>query len=128
MHETIISTERVYDGNLVKLDLHQVELPDGQHSKREIVRHPGAVAVVAFDDEQNVILVRQYRLAADKIMLEIPAGTLNPGETPEECAFRELQEETSYRPGKIELLGGIYTAPGYMEFPPKSGVGEKDIH
>ncbi|MDX1994968.1 MAG: NUDIX hydrolase [bacterium] len=113
MQEKIVSTQTLYDGRIVKLDLHEVELPNGQHSKREIVRHPGAVAVVAFDTEGKVLLVRQYRTAAGKVLLEIPAGTLNPNEPPLDCAVRELQEETGYRPGKIDSMGGIYTAPGY---------------
>ena len=113
MHEKITHTESIYSGRVVKLVVHDVELPDGKSSKRELVQHPGAVAVVALDAEQNVLLVRQYRIAADQILLEIPAGTLNPGEDPEACAVRELQEETGYRPGQIEKIGGIFVAPGY---------------
>jgi ADP-ribose pyrophosphatase len=113
MREKITHTARVFDGNLIKLDVHKVKLPDGKHSKREIVQHPGAVAIVALDAKQQIFLVRQFRLAADKVMLEIPAGTLEPGETPEDCARRELQEEIGYSPKKLESLGGIYTAPGY---------------
>ncbi len=111
--ETTLHSQRLYDGRIVKLDLLDVRLPDGNEARREIIRHPGAVAVVALDAAQNVLLVRQYRTAADKILLEIPAGTLNPGEDPLACAERELQEETGYRPGKLEAMGGIYTAPGY---------------
>ena len=113
MHEKITHTESIYSGRVVKLVVHDVELPDGKPSKRELVQHPGAVAVVALDDAQNVLLVRQYRIAADQILLEIPAGTLDPGEEPEVCAVRELQEETGYRPGQIEKIGGIFVAPGY---------------
>lgn len=113
MHEKIIHTARIYDGHLVKLDLHKVELPDGTRSKREIVQHPGAVAIVALDDNDNVLLVRQFRLAAGEIMLEIPAGTLDPGESPETCARRELQEEVGYDPQELRSIGGIFTAPGY---------------
>ena len=113
MHERIIHTARIYDGYLVKLDLHKVELPDGKHSKREVVKHPGAVAIVALDDEGNVLLVRQFRLAAGDIILEIPAGTLDPEESPENCARRELQEEVGYEPKMLESIGGIFTAPGY---------------
>jgi ADP-ribose pyrophosphatase len=113
MQEKTLKTRRVYDGRLVQLDLCEVELPNGAHSQREIVRHPGAVAMVAFDESGQVLLVRQYRMAADEIMLEIPAGTLNPDEPPADCARRELQEEVGYRPRKLLSLGGFYAAPGY---------------
>ena len=113
MKETTLRTERIYSGRIVKLDVIDVRLPDGKETTREIIRHPGAVALVALDAEQRVLLVRQYRNAADKILLEIPAGTLHPDEAPLACAERELQEETGYRPGKLEPLGGIYAAPGY---------------
>lgn len=113
MHEKITHTEEIYKGRVVNLVIHDVELPDGKPSKRELVRHPGAVAVVALDDQRNVLLVRQYRIAADRVLLEIPAGTLNPNEAPDTCAIRELQEETSLKPGKLEKLGGIFVAPGY---------------
>lgn len=113
MEETIVSTRKVYSGKIVKLDVHEVILPDGQHSKREQIRHPGAVAVVALDEQQNLILVRQFRLAAKQIMIEIPAGTLYPEEPPEECAIREMQEETGYKPARLEALGGFFVAPGY---------------
>lgn len=113
MHETIVDTKNIYSGRLVTLDLHEVQLPNGEHSKREVVTHPGAVAVVALDDDHSVLMVRQFRLPAGKVLLEIPAGTLDPGESPEACASRELQEETSYKPNYLESLGGIYTAPGY---------------
>ncbi|MBC7871599.1 MAG: NUDIX hydrolase [Chitinophagaceae bacterium] len=113
MEEKIVSTQQIYDGRIVKLELHEVELPNGQHSKREIVRHPGAVAIIALDKNGDVLMVRQFRLAAGKVLLEIPAGTLNPNEAPIDCAVRELQEETGYKPGKIEPIGGIFVAPGY---------------
>ena len=113
MKEITLRTERVYSGRIVKLDVLDVRLPDGKEARREIIQHPGAVALVALDAEQQVLLVRQYRTAADKILLEIPAGTLHPGEAPLVCAERELQEETGFRPGKLEPLGGIYAAPGY---------------
>ncbi|MCC6613957.1 MAG: NUDIX hydrolase [Anaerolineae bacterium] len=91
----------------------QVELPDGKTSQREIIQHPGAIAIVALDADQQVVLVRQFRTAADRVLVEIPAGTLNPGEEPLVCAERELQEEAGYFPGKLEPLGGIFVAPGY---------------
>lgn len=113
MKETTLRTERIYEGRIVKLDVMDVRLPDGNEARREIIRHPGAVAIVAADADGSILLVRQYRTAADRILLEIPAGTLHPGEDPLLCAERELQEETGYRPGTLEPLGGIYTAPGY---------------
>lgn len=112
MQETITHKEQVYDGRIVHLELLDVTLPNGETAKRELVRHPGAVAIVPLIGE-DVLLVRQYRIAAGQTMLEIPAGTLNPGEAPLICAERELQEETGYKPGVLEPLGGIFTAPGY---------------
>ncbi len=112
MQETITHEERVYDGRVVHLAVLDVTLPNGASAKRELVRHPGAVAIVPLIGE-DVLLVRQFRIAAGRVMLEIPAGTLNPGEDPLVCAERELQEETGYKPGAIEHLGGIFVAPGY---------------
>ncbi len=113
MREIITKTQHLYSGRIISLDLHDITLPDGETSIRERVIHPGAVAIVPLDGDGNVLLVRQYRLAADQIMFEIPAGTLKPGEDPAVCAVRELQEETGYRPGKLESLGGLFVAPGY---------------
>jgi ADP-ribose pyrophosphatase len=113
MRETIVGTQEIYLGRVVKLFLHEVELPDGKHSQREVVKHPGAVAIVALDDQRNVLLVRQFRLPAAQVLREIPAGTLEPNEDPTDCALRELQEETGFRPTKLESLGGIFVAPGY---------------
>jgi ADP-ribose pyrophosphatase len=113
MHETIVSSNRIYAGKIVTLDVQEVELPDGQHSMREVIQHVGAVAVVALDDAGRVLLVRQFRSAVRSVQVEIPAGVRNPAESPSDCAIRELQEETGYRPGKLEPLGGLFTAPGY---------------
>lgn len=113
MQETIISSDDIFNGRVVHLLLHTVKLQDGSESKREVVKHPGAVAVVALDDQQNVLMVRQFRLPANQVLYEIPAGTLEDSEGPEACAIRELQEEIGYKPGKMESLGGFYTAPGY---------------
>ncbi|PJF28336.1 MAG: ADP-ribose pyrophosphatase, partial [Phototrophicales bacterium] len=113
MNETILRTESIYEGRVVRLVLLDVQLPNGSLARRELVRHPGAVAIVALDSAQHLLLVRQFRIAADQILLEIPAGTLEPGESPLDCAKRELQEETGFHPGRIESIGGIYVAPGY---------------
>jgi ADP-ribose pyrophosphatase len=113
LDEKTLSSEPVYLGKLVKLFVETVELPDGNRSMREIVKHPGAVAMVPLLASGEVVLVRQFRGAADRVLLEIPAGTLEAGEEPLAAAGRELQEEAGYRPGKLERLGGEYTAPGY---------------
>lgn len=113
MIEKPLRSERLYDGRVIKLDRVEVELGSGRQSVREIVRHPGAVAIAALDPAGDVLLVRQFRLAAERVMLEIPAGTLEVGEEPRACAERELQEETGYRPGTLEAIGGFFVAPGY---------------
>jgi len=113
LEEKVIGSEPVYLGKLIKLYVDTVELPNGETSRREIVRHPGAVAMVPLLDNGDVVLVRQFRLAANRITLEIPAGTLHPDEDPLEAVTRELQEEAGYRPGTITRLCGEYTAPGY---------------
>jgi ADP-ribose pyrophosphatase len=91
----------------------KVVLPGGRETTREIASYPDCVAIVAVDAEDNVILVRQYRHAVGRELLELPAGGIEPGEEPEESARRELEEETGYKAGKMERIGGAYTAPGY---------------
>jgi len=113
MQEKILSTEKIYSGRVINVAVHDVLLPDGTRTKRELVQHPGAVAIVALAPRRKVLLVRQFRIAAGKVLSEIPAGTLRPNEPPEQCAIRELQEETGYKPGQLEALGGFYVAPGY---------------
>jgi ADP-ribose pyrophosphatase len=108
-----LSSRYVYKGHNISLRVDNVVLPSGKETLREVVEHNGAVAVVALDDEKNVLLVRQFRHAAGKELLEIPAGGIDPGETPEETARREMQEETGFCPDRLELLGGFYSAPGY---------------
>ena len=103
----------VFAGNVIRVEVEQVLLPNGQTARHEIVRHPGAVAMVPLTPDDEVILVQQFRLAANRIMLEIPAGTLNPDEDPQVAAGRELQEEIGLKPGRLIPLGGEYTAPGY---------------
>lgn len=113
MNEEILSSERLYEGRVIKLDRLDVRLSNGLTAMRELVQHPGAVAVVPLDAEGNVLMVRQYRIAARRVMLEVPAGTLGLNEDPGDCAVRELQEETGYRAERFESLGGIFVAPGY---------------
>jgi ADP-ribose pyrophosphatase len=113
MRETILKTEKIYSGRVINVAVHDVSLPDGTQAKRELVQHPGAAAIVALAARRKVLLVRQFRIAAGQVLSEIPAGTLRPNEAPDLCAIRELQEETGFKPGKLESLGGFYVAPGY---------------
>ena len=113
-----ISTERIYGGRLLHLELLRVRGPDGEVHEREVVRHPGAVAIVPLLEEgerRKVILVRQYRAPVDRELLEIPAGTLEPGESPLECAKRELAEETGYCAQAWEKLAEFHTTPGFCD-------------
>jgi len=87
--------------------------PSGREGMIDVVEHVGGITLVAFDPDDRLLLVRQYRHAVGRELLELPAGTLDPGESPEAAAERELQEETGYRPERLERLGGFYTAPGY---------------
>jgi ADP-ribose pyrophosphatase len=111
--EKTISSQQIYDGRAVKLRVDTVRKDNGKVTTREIVEHADAVAVVVLDSKDKVILVRQYRKAVGKTLLEIPAGGVDPGEQPINTVRRELQEEIGYLPNKIDKLGGFYSAPGY---------------
>jgi ADP-ribose pyrophosphatase len=108
-----LSSRYVYAGHNIRLRVDGVVLPSGKETVREVVEHDGAVAIVAVDEKDHLLLVRQFRHAVNKELLEIPAGGVDRGETPEETATREMQEETGYAPGKLLRLGGFYSAPGY---------------
>jgi ADP-ribose pyrophosphatase len=111
--ETVIGSQQIFDGKIVHLTVETVRLPNGHETKREIVHHGGAVCVVAVRADGAILMVRQFRLAAGKALLEIPAGTLEAGEDPADCAARELEEETGLKPGKLRFLFSAYLAPGY---------------
>lgn len=113
MHEEILSTEVIFDGRIVHLRVHQVRLPDGRESVRELIEHQGAVAIVAVDESQHLLLVKQFRTGTQSVLHEIPAGLLEKGEDPQEAAIREMREETGYRPLNMESMGGIYLSPAY---------------
>jgi ADP-ribose pyrophosphatase len=113
LNEKSIQNELLYDGRVVHLYRETVELPDGTTATREVVRHIGAVAILPFDADGKLIMVRQFRLPARQALLEIPAGTLEPDEAPEACAIRECQEEIGYKPGHIQRIGSVFLAPGY---------------
>lgn len=110
--ETCVSSRRVYDGRIVAVRVDEVELPNGRHTVREVLEHPGAVAIVPVDDDGRVVLVRQFRYATGRSLLEIPAGTLAPGEDPVRAAERELREETGLEADHVSLLAEFYPSPG----------------
>jgi ADP-ribose pyrophosphatase len=111
--ERCTTTSKLYGGRILNLRLDEVQLENGTSTKREIVEHRGAAAIVPIVDERSVVLVRQYRYAVCSELLEIPAGTLEPGEAPEECAKRELEEETGFRCDEIKKIMEFFVAPGY---------------
>lgn len=113
--EKSIEQKEVFKGKVLRMVTEIVELPNGKEGYREIVKHPGAVAILAINDKGNVILVEQYRRAVDKILFEIPAGKLEKAEDIEVAAKRELEEETGYKAKKFTYLGKIYTAPGFTD-------------
>lgn len=115
-----IRSRRVYTGKIISLDVDTVRFPDGSVGELEMVRHPGASAVVPFlsdpaGDDPQVLLIRQYRYAAGGYLYEIPAGRLNPGENPRECALRELKEETGCSAERVDELFTMYTTPGFTD-------------
>lgn len=108
----VIGSRRVHDGWL-GLRIDSLRYASGREGTIDVVEHRGGVTLVAFDAQDRLLLVRQYRHALGRDLLELPAGTIDPGESPDVCAERELQEETGYRPERMEKLGGFYSAPGY---------------
>jgi ADP-ribose pyrophosphatase len=111
--EKTLSSDRIFEGQILNLRVDRVRMPDGRESTREVIEHSVAVAIVPVDAEDNALLVRQYRYALGKELLEIPAGGIDGDEEPEEAVRREMQEETGYLPGKVERLGGFYSTPGF---------------
>ena len=116
----LLSSSRLHTGRIVNLDQDTVRFPDGSIGQLEMLRHPGAAAVVPFLDpvgspDPRVLLIRQFRHAADDFIWEIPAGRLDAGEQPERCAARELEEEAGMRAGSLERLTTIYTTPGFTD-------------
>lgn len=111
--EKTMKTEKIYEGKILNLRIDMVELPDKKYSKREIVEHPGAVAIAALTDDNEIILVKQYRKAVEKELVEIPAGMLEIAEEPREAAVRELKEETGFSADKMEYICEFYTSPGF---------------
>jgi len=111
--EKVLSSSIIYSGRAVKLRLDRVRLPSGRETSREIIEHPGSVGILPLLPGKRVLLIRQYRHAVGETIWEMPAGTMEPGETPMECARRELEEETGYRAKSLKPFFECYTAPGY---------------
>lgn len=115
-----VSSRREYTGRVLNLDIDKVRFPNGRVGELEMIRHSGASAVLPFlgdpaGEDPTILLIRQYRYAADGFIYEIPAGRLEPGEPPEECAVRELREETGCTAAKMEHLYTMYTTPGFTD-------------
>lgn len=115
-----IASRRVYDGRVIDLDVDTVRFPNGTVGELEMIRHPGASAVVPFlsdpaGDDPEILLIRQYRYAAEQYLYEVPAGRLDPGEEPAACARRELREETGCEAERVEHLITIFTTPGFTD-------------
>lgn len=120
MSKSTIASHRIYTGKVVSLDVDQVRLPDGTTGDMEVVRHAGAAAILPFmsdptGDDPQIMLIKQYRYAADSFLYEIPAGTLEEAEEPRACAVRELKEETGCTAENIEPLFTTYTTPGFSD-------------
>lgn len=113
--EKTINTKELFNGKVIKVHIDEVELPNGEMAKREIVKHPGAVGVIPITSEGKVLMVEQYRKPLERSILEIPAGKLEFGEAPELTAARELEEETGYTADNLEHLISFYTAPGFSD-------------
>ncbi len=118
--EAQIGSRRIYTGRVINLDMDRVRFPDGSSGELEIVRHPGASAVLPFlgnpaGTDPEMLLIRQYRYAAECYLYEIPAGRLNAGESPETCARRELLEETGCSAEQVLFLTSMYTTPGFTD-------------
>lgn len=112
-YEKTIKVDNIYEGKILSLRVETVEMPDKKYSKREIVDHMKGVGIIAFDGEDSIYLVRQYRKAIDEFTLEIPAGLVEANEKPIETAKRELQEEIGYKPLDIEYLFDMHASPGF---------------
>lgn len=118
--QSSVSSQRIYSGRVLNLDVDQVRFPDGSLGALELIRHSGAAAVVPLldpphDPDPRILLIRQYRYAADTFLYEIPAGRLDAGELPVECARRELREEAGCGAEAFESLGGFFTTPGFID-------------
>jgi ADP-ribose pyrophosphatase len=111
----VLARRRVYEGKVLSLDVDEVEEPGGVRATREVVRHRGSVAALPVHQDGRLVLVRQYRYAVDALVWELPAGRLDPGESAEEAARREMEEEVGLSPRRLEPLAVFYTTPGFCD-------------
>jgi ADP-ribose pyrophosphatase len=111
--EPVLGSQTVFSGHLIHVRKETVRLPTGKTAEREVVDHPEVVAMIPVLDDGKLVLVRQYRAAVARTMLEVPAGGIDPGESPEQAAQREMIEETGYRVGRLERIYGFYSSPGF---------------
>ena len=110
VEEKTISSDRIYTGKVISLKVDTVEIERKGYQKREIIEHPGAVGIVALTEDNKVVLVKQFRKPIEKVLWEIPAGKLEKGENPKDCAIRELKEETGYTADNFKLIHKFYTS------------------
>jgi ADP-ribose pyrophosphatase len=115
LEEKTIKTDRIFTGRVISLQVDEVELPNGKTSKREIIKHPGAVAILPITDDGKIVMVEQFRKALERTLVEIPAGKLEKGENPQDCARRELEEETGYVCKNLDWIISFYTSPGFAD-------------
>ncbi|MCS1350831.1 NUDIX hydrolase [Mechercharimyces sp. CAU 1602] len=115
LEEKTINSQVLFEGRIIKVQIDEVSLPNGNTSTRELVKHPGAVSILAITEEEKIVLVRQYRKPLEKAILEIPAGKIDPGENPQHCAKRELEEETGYLAQEMDEVLSFYTSPGFSD-------------
>ncbi|MBI6873029.1 NUDIX hydrolase [Clostridium aciditolerans] len=112
-NEKTLEVKNIYNGKIIDVDVHTVELPNGRKSSREIVNHSGGVAIIAYKDKDTILLVEQFRKPIEKVILELPAGKIEKDEDIELCGIRELEEETGYKAKEFSYLGKMVTSPGF---------------
>jgi len=112
--EKKLSSKELYNGMIVRVHVDDVELPNGNKARREVVEHPGGVGIAALDSDGCILLVEQFRYPYGRSMMEVPAGKLEPGEDPRSCGIRELREETGAAAEVFEPMGAVYPSPGIL--------------
>lgn len=111
--EETVDKKKIYEGKIIELYLHKVKLQNGKFTEREVVLHPGGVAILAYKDSETILMVEQYRKPIERVLLELPAGKLEKNENTSDCGKRELEEETGYKAKCFRYLGKIVTSPGF---------------